>query len=65
MKVELLGNQLIIALLMILALLLSFRDSRLFCIRYKKSSFIDMVYDFIKTEDFVLITIGSSVTFPQ
>lgn len=50
---------------MILALLLSFRDSCLFCIRYKKSSFIDMVYDFIKTEDFVLITIGSSVTFPQ
>lgn len=64
-KVELLRNQPIIALLMILTLLHSFKESHPYCIRYKKSSFIDIVYDFIKTKDFILITIGSSAIFPQ
>lgn len=64
-EVELLGNQPIIALLMILTLLHSFKESHLYCIRYKKSSFIDMVYDFIKPKDFILITTSSSAIFPQ
>lgn len=64
-EVELLENQPIIALLMILTLLHSFKESHLYCIRYKKSSFIDMVYDFIKTKDFILITTSSSAIFPQ